>query len=117
MPGLVSRALERFSTEHRDAAELRDDAVRSGCCQMADAVPREQVVIHGVLRSVTQRASDDVTTLEAEIYDGSDNVTLVWLGRRRITGIAAGRSLTARGRIGTRAGRKVLYNPAYELDA
>ncbi|WP_229051221.1 OB-fold nucleic acid binding domain-containing protein [Aeromicrobium sp. Leaf350] len=117
MPGLVSRALERFSTDNRDAAELRDDAARSGCCHIVDAAPREKVVIHGVLRSVTQRCADDVTTLEAELYDGSDSVTLVWLGRRRITGVAAGRSLTARGRIGTKAGRKVLFNPVYELDA
>jgi len=117
MPGIVSRALERFSTEQRDAAELRDDAARSGCCHIADTVERERVSIHGVLRSVTQRPADGVTMLEAELYDGSDSVTLVWLGRRRITGIAAGRSLTARGRLGTRAGRKVVYNPAYELDA
>ncbi len=117
MPGILSRAFDRFATEQRDAADLRNDAERSGCCHMADTVERERVAIHGVVRAVTQRSVDGISTLEAELYDGSDSVTLVWLGRRRITGIATGRSLTARGRLGTRGGRKVVHNPAYELDA
>lgn len=56
-----------------------------------------------------------VPTLEVELYDGSGTVTLVFLGRRRIRGIEPGRSLVARGRLTTRAGRPTLYNPAYEL--
>jgi hypothetical protein len=42
-------------------------------------------------------------------------VTLVWLGRRRIPGIEPGRTIMAQGRIAMRDGRKVLYNPYYEL--
>ncbi|MFT4298627.1 MAG: OB-fold nucleic acid binding domain-containing protein [Aeromicrobium sp.] len=117
MAGFVSRALERFTTEHRDAAGLRQEATRADCCHIADTVERDRVAIHGVLRSVTQRPVDGVTVLEADIDDGSDTVTLIWLGQRRITGIAPGRSLTARGRLGSQAGRKIIYNPAYELDA
>ena len=55
-------------------------------------------------------------TLEAELYDGSDVVTLVWLGRRHIAGIEPGRQLTIRGRVATRDDRKVVYNPYYELE-
>jgi hypothetical protein len=44
-------------------------------------------------------------------------VTLVFLGRRSIAGIEPGRQLTARGRIAIRDGRKVIYNPYYELEA
>ncbi|MFD1048108.1 hypothetical protein ACFQ1S_22485, partial [Kibdelosporangium lantanae] len=40
---------------------------------------------------------------------------LVWLGRRRIPGIEPGRTVKAKGRIAVRDGRKVLYNPYYEL--
>jgi hypothetical protein len=57
----------------------------------------------------------NLPTLEAELYDGSDPVTLVWLGRRRIAGIEPGRALTVRGRMALRDGCKVIYNPFYEL--
>jgi predicted thioesterase len=40
----------------------------------------------------------------------------VWLGRRHIAGIEPGRAITAKGRIAVRDGRKVLYNPYYELE-
>ena len=70
-----------------------------------------------MLRSVTLRPLDGVTALEAELYDGSDSVSLIWLGRRKIEGVAAGRQLTAHGRIGMRSGARVIYNPRYELEA
>ena len=57
-----------------------------------------------------------LTASEAELFDGSDLVTLVFLGRRHIAGIEPGRAITAKGRIAVRDGRKVLYNPYYELD-
>jgi hypothetical protein len=39
----------------------------------------------------------------------------VWLGRRNIEGIQAGRRLRVRGRVAQREGRPVLFNPSYEL--
>jgi len=59
----------------------------------------------------------DRATLEAELFDGSGSVTLVWLGRRRIPGIEPGRTLTARGRFAAFDGKQVIYNPKYELGA
>ena len=53
----------------------------------------------------------------ATLHDGSDTVTLVWLGRRRIEGIGVGRRLTVHGRVGRRGSERVLYNPRYELQA
>ena len=50
-----------------------------------------------------------------ELYDGSGTVTLVWLGRREIAGISPGRQLRATGRITTNGGRRVIFNPRYEL--
>jgi len=58
-----------------------------------------------------------VPTLEAELYDGTGTVTLVWLGRRRIRGIDPGSSLVARGRLTMRDGKVTLFNPQYELKA
>jgi hypothetical protein len=115
--GRFSRTLERLSTDNTEAAELQNDAAKAGCQLIARQADRAVVRIHGVLRSVTLRPVDGVTALEAEVYDGSDSVTLIWLGRRKIEGVAAGRQLTAYGRIGMRNGTRVIYNPRYELGA
>ncbi len=75
------------------------------------------VTLHGTLRTVTLRPRGGVSALEAELYDGSGTATLIWLGQRRIAGISPGRQVTVRGRVGTHAGNRVLYNPRYELCA
>jgi hypothetical protein len=79
---------------------------------------RGQVVsVSGRLRTVAYTPRTNLPTLEADLWDGSDVVTLVFLGRRSISGIEPGRQLTARGRIAIRDDRKVIYNPFYELEA
>ncbi|MRK02063.1 MULTISPECIES: OB-fold nucleic acid binding domain-containing protein [Aeromicrobium] len=115
--GRISRTLERLSSEHQEAGELKTGSAKAGCKLIASVPDRAVVTIHGVLRSVTLRPVDGVTALEAELYDGSDSVTLIWLGRRKIEGVRAGRHLKASGRVGMRGTTRVLYNPRYELDA
>lgn len=115
MASIFSRLLDRMSPEHQEAHELRDHAETAGCQPICDQKPREMVTVHGTLRSVTIRPVDGVTALEAEVYDGSGSVTLVWLGRRRIEGIDSGRRVTASGRLGLRDGQPVIFNPRYEL--
>ena len=79
---------------------------------------RGQVVsVSGRLRTVAYTPRTNLPTLEADLYDGSDTVTLVWLRRRHIAGIEPGRQVTARGRVAVRDDRKVIYNPYYELEA
>lgn len=117
MTGIISRTLGRLSTVDHEAGELQLDAEKAGCAPICDQPMRDLVAIHGVLRSVTLRPVNGVSALEAELYDGSASVTLVWLGRRRIEGIKPGRQLTAHGRLGIRNGERVLYNPRYELNA
>ncbi|MET0928078.1 MAG: OB-fold nucleic acid binding domain-containing protein [Aeromicrobium sp.] len=115
--GRFSRTLERLSSENQEAGELKSDAAKAGCELIASQADRCMATIHGVLRSVTLRPVDGVTALEAEVYDGSDSVTLIWLGRRKIEGVSAGRQITVFGRIGMRGTTRVIYNPRYELDA
>lgn len=117
MTGLFTRTLERLSPEHQEAGELKEDAANAGCALIKAQPDRCVATVHGTLRSVTLRPVDGITSLEAELYDGSDSVTLIWLGRRTIEGVEPGRKLTAHGRIGKRHEERVLYNPAYELEA
>lgn len=117
MSSFLRRTRDRWSTDQADREQLADEAARVGCPLIASTPARSLVSVHGELRAVTLRPRGGVSALEAELYDGSDAVTLVWLGRHRITGIAAGRRLTAHGRMGERGGARVIYNPRYELDA
>jgi hypothetical protein len=118
-PSRFSRLMHRLTASEAelDAEELRRDAAQSGSMP-ASVCRRGQVVsVTGRLRTVVYTPRTNLPTLEAELYDGSDLITLVWLGRRHIAGIEPGRAITARGRIAVRDDRKVIYNPYYELEA
>ena len=71
--------------------------------------------VQGSLRTVTLRPRGGVPALEAELYDGTGLLTLVWLGRRRIAGIEPGRQIKVVGRIGVPQDARVMFNPRYEL--
>ena len=105
------------SEQELEAEELQRDAVKCGAVPAGDCRRGQVVSVSGRLRTVAYTPRTNLPTLEADLYDGSDVVTLVFLGRRAIAGIEPGRQLTARGRIAVRDGRKVIYNPYYELEA
>ena len=117
--GLWQRTKQRLSRgqEALEADELRAEAVEAGCREIASHDDRDVCTLHGTLRHVTLRPHGGVVALEAELYDGSGTVTLVWLGRRQIAGIGAGRQLTVHGRLSCSDGKRLLFNPRYELTA
>ena len=97
------------------ARALQGELALAGATAVVDCCKGEPVTVAGTLRAVTLRPRAGVPTLEAELYDGTGSLTLIWLGRRRIGGIECGRSLVARGRLTTHDGRPTLYNAEYEL--
>ena len=109
----LRRSLSRWasSTDMHDR-ELRRDV---GDVSIGDAPDRQPVTVQGVVRTVTLRPRGGVPALEAELYDGSDVLIVIWLGRRQIAGIAPGRSMRVTGRIGGDVGHRTIYNPRYEL--
>ena len=114
LKGLLRRLTA--TEEELDADELRAETAAAGCNLVRNCVRGDLVTVTGRLRTVVYTPRTNLPTLEADLYDGSDVVTLVWLGRRQIAGVEPGRSLTARGRMAVRDDRKVIYNPYYELD-
>ncbi len=99
-----------------EADEERADALNvPGCCPVDQLTERTHASVTGVLRSVTLRPREGVPALEAELYDGSGTLDLVWLGRRQIAGIEPGRRLRVDGLVCRVDGRRTLFNPRYEL--
>ena len=115
----VRRFLKRLTASEAelDAEELQRESTESGSVLAGQCRRGQLVSVSGRLRTVVYTPRTNLPTLEADLYDGSDVVTLVWLGRRYIAGIEPGRQLTARGRVAVRDDRKVIYNPYYELEA
>ena len=112
---------ERFAKVMSSRAEYEADAERvdarkaAGCVPVASTTDRTRASVSGVVRSVTLRPRQGVPALEAELYDGSGTLDLVWLGRREIAGIEPGRRLRVDGLVCTVDGRRTVFNPRYEL--
>ena len=113
------RRLTRRLTEHpekRDAEELSNEAADTGAQRAIDCHRGQEVTMVGILRSVEGNARGCAGGVKAELFDGTDVVTLVWLGQRRILGIESGTKLRVHGRVGTlENGGKAIYNPHYEI--
>src|SRR5512146_1604364 len=92
--GRLRSGLREWANQARaEAVELRGHALRAGCLPISEAPDRELVTVQGTLRTVTLRPRGGVPALEAELYDGTGTITVVWLGRRRISGISPGRAM------------------------
>jgi hypothetical protein len=119
--GLGSRGLRGFirrltSTKAElEAQELQKTSDSEGATPIKACAARRRACVAGTLRTVTLRPRGGAPALEAELYDGSDVIELVWLGRRRIAGIEPGRLVRAEGLVSVQDGRKVMFNPRYEL--
>ena len=116
-PGRLRRALKKFvaSPAELEADELDEARKWQGCQQIEAIRDRELVRVYGHVKSVALAPRAGTPTSEATLYDGSGVVTLVWLGRRTIPGIRPGADLVAWGRVSCQDGRRVIYNPRYEL--
>jgi hypothetical protein len=99
-----------------DDEEIREEARALGASRACECAPGEVVVLVGELRSVSTCPKSLNVGVHAELFDGTDTVSLVWIGRTRIPGLEVGRSISVKGRLGRKDdGRKVMYNPYYEL--
>ncbi|KRB75874.1 DNA-binding protein [Nocardioides sp. Root190] len=112
----LRRTISKWANpDEADARDLRKTFTSEGVVCIGDAPNREPVRLRGSLRTVTLRPRGGVPALEAELYDGTGTVTIIWLGRRRIAGIGPGRAIEVSGRVGDQGGTRILYNPRYEL--
>ena len=109
--------MHRWTADEREleAEDLRRASEAAGGVPMSACRDREDTCVAGTVRAVTVRTRAGAPSLEADIYDGSGTVTLVFLGRKYIPGIEAGRSMKASGRVTVQDRRTTIFNPRYEL--
>jgi RecG-like helicase len=116
--GYLRRLTRRLTEdlEEHDSEELSDEVASAGAQRVIDCERGQEVTMIGTLRSVETNGKGGSGGVRAELFDGSDTITLVWLGQRRIPGIDSGRTLRVHGRVGTlENGTKAIYNPHYEI--
>jgi hypothetical protein len=114
----IRRLLHRMSEsdEERLAAEVRDwSASVPGTVRIADAELRMRAKLAGIVRRVTILPVEGLEALEAVLWDGTGEVTAVWLGRRSIPGLALGSRLVVEGVLGREHGERRIVNPTFEF--
>lgn len=78
-------------------------------------VVRQIAKMEGRVRSVTVKPWGDVPTLEVQLGDDRQNLTVTFLGRRQIAGLSPGSHIAVEGTVGLSGGRLTMINPAYEF--
>jgi len=111
------RKISFFSSQQDvDAAALMGTTEFLGAQAAAEVEVGEIVRVYGAIRALRIRPNTKVPMVEADLWDGSGLITLIWLGRRSIAGITAGRALIAQGRLTKGpSDQPTLFNPRYEL--
>ena len=111
------RALRRLGASNAELeSEARQKVVEAvGANPISEVRDRQFARMRGTIAILSMKPRGGTPWLEAEFTDGSGTVTLIWMGRRAIPGIVAGRELIVSGRVSFVDGERRLYNPFYEL--
>jgi hypothetical protein len=87
-----------------------------GIEEVTSCMARTRRKVAGVVESIKLIPSKFSNTLEVTIFDGTDRIIGVWLGRKSIPGIDLGSHLMLEGTVGNYgSGPLQIINPAYEL--
>lgn len=106
----VLRPVDEIDSERLSAFAAAQDAV-----PIAQVQPRKRVRVAGEVKILGVVPRAGAPALEVTIDDGASRITAVFLGRRRIGGVTAGRRIVLDGMVTTDRGRPTLINPTYEL--
>jgi RecG-like helicase len=106
------------SDEQRYAEEILAWAQNvPGSVRIAEAQPRSRVKLAGVVRRITVRPLEGHESLEAILFDGTGEVTVMWMGRRAIRGLTLGTRLIVEGLLAEQRSERRLVNPTFEFAA
>ena len=113
----LRRVLHRVTASDEDLADddLQRSSLDAGASTISEAKLRTRASLQGRIEVLTLNPRGTNRWLEAELRDGTGAVTLIWMGRRRIPGLRAGRRISVEGMINEADGRRVIYNPRYTV--
>jgi amino acid transporter len=87
----------------------------AGRTRIIDARWRRHVTVVGQVRSLRVAPQHDAPTLELVVVDDSGAMSVVFLGRRSIAGVAVGSRMVIEGTVGIHKARLAVLNPTYRL--
>lgn len=112
----------RNSVANRQSSDLRehlsgaiDAKTASGVQEIATCSPGAQVEVVGTVKVVSIRPHNQSPAVEIELADPTGVVHVTWLGRRKIPGVVAGRTMRVCGRLTCNTDKPTIFNPRYEL--
>jgi hypothetical protein len=114
----LRRFLRRMSEtdEERLAEEVRTWAGSiPGTIRIADVQVRSRAKLAGIVRRITILPVEGLEALETVLWDGTGELTAIWLGRRSIAGLALGSRLVVEGVVGVERGERRMVNPTFEF--
>jgi RecG-like helicase len=103
------------SDEQLAAYELTEQAEIRGSTLIEEIDRGKPIQVTGVVKSATVRPNTQVPTYEVEVFDGSGSLTVIWQGRKHVTGVEPGTRIEVEGRITFISGKPCLHNPVYKI--
>jgi hypothetical protein len=86
-----------------------------GTIRVSECTARGRVKVAGVVRRITIRPVEGFEALEAVLWDGTGEISALWLGRRSIPGLALGSRVVIEGVLGKERERPKIVNPTFEF--
>jgi amino acid transporter len=114
--GRVREPMPQETTQADDVIDLDDVGIGDGPTAIARIRFRQRATVRGRVRSMRVQPLAGTPTLECVVADESGQVSVVFLGRRRIAGVEVGRTLVVEGMVGSYQRRLCFLNPRYDLD-
>lgn len=96
-------------------SELGQESHSYKLCPISLCRRGQKVLIEGTIGMITVSPAQAKCKVVAYCYDATGEIELVWLGRRKISGIEVGDRLQVCGRVGVHGRELAIYNPSYEL--
>jgi hypothetical protein len=109
--GSARRALGSHGAE----TFVRPEEVPEGATPIASVTYRQRARVAGRVRAVRVQPWSGIATLECSLVDHSGGLQVVFLGRKRIAGIAPGARIVVEGMVGDHRGQLAILNPEYRI--